>query len=328
MKRSQTLVAAVALAATSLPLVAQQRAAVGEAVPDTTFPEFLNGDGRQKLSEFYGQPVVIDQWGTHCPPCVGTAVPNAIRHDHAHGEDGLVTILVESQGSNPAQLEHFLWERFPDNECFSCIGTFVPIPESAGIPFCGVIGVDGKLVWAGNPAAFPKDVEDAVEAELDKVRKGWGDSSDARKVRAALYGKGDFERAAATVAAMADGAEKTALQGEIEKRYAVKKNAIDVLRKAGRWVDAQDAAAALAKGVGKHETWATEAAELLAAFETDAAKAEIALDKKLDKILKTMRKGKLDRAPKDLEKLVERAGQSTVAPRASRMIAALAATNN
>lgn len=49
----------------ALPLAAQQRAAVGDKVPDVTFPAFLNGDGRQSLSEFFGQPVMIDLWGTH-----------------------------------------------------------------------------------------------------------------------------------------------------------------------------------------------------------------------------------------------------------------------
>lgn len=46
----------------ALPLAAQ---AVGDKVGDCQFPTFLNGDGRQKLSEFYGQPVMIDVWGTH-----------------------------------------------------------------------------------------------------------------------------------------------------------------------------------------------------------------------------------------------------------------------
>lgn len=48
-----------------LPLAAQQRASVGEKVPDVSFPAFLNGDGRQSLAEFFGQPIVIDVWGTH-----------------------------------------------------------------------------------------------------------------------------------------------------------------------------------------------------------------------------------------------------------------------
>ena len=49
----------------AMPLAAQQRAAVGEKVPEATFPTFLNGDGRQSLSEFFGQPVMIDIWGTN-----------------------------------------------------------------------------------------------------------------------------------------------------------------------------------------------------------------------------------------------------------------------
>lgn len=46
----------------ALPLAAQT---VGEKVADCQFPTFLNGDGRQSLSEFFGQPVLIEVWGTH-----------------------------------------------------------------------------------------------------------------------------------------------------------------------------------------------------------------------------------------------------------------------
>lgn len=42
-----------------------QEPAVGKKIADSTFPTFLNGDGRQSLSEFFGQPIVIDQWGIH-----------------------------------------------------------------------------------------------------------------------------------------------------------------------------------------------------------------------------------------------------------------------
>ena len=53
----------LALTCLLLPLAAQQTAS--PKVADCTFPQFLNGDGRQQLSDFYGQPVVIDRWGTH-----------------------------------------------------------------------------------------------------------------------------------------------------------------------------------------------------------------------------------------------------------------------
>jgi hypothetical protein len=55
----------VAAALVALPLAAQARAEVGQKIPDHTFPTFLNGDGRQAISEFFGQPVMIDIWGTH-----------------------------------------------------------------------------------------------------------------------------------------------------------------------------------------------------------------------------------------------------------------------
>ena len=38
---------------------------LGDLVPEFTFPEFWNGDGRQSLSDFRGSPILIDFWGTH-----------------------------------------------------------------------------------------------------------------------------------------------------------------------------------------------------------------------------------------------------------------------
>lgn len=55
----------IALMLLAAPLAAQKVASVGEALPEFAFPKFLNGDGRQSISEFYGQPVMIDFWGTH-----------------------------------------------------------------------------------------------------------------------------------------------------------------------------------------------------------------------------------------------------------------------
>ena len=55
----------LSVALLSAALAAQQRAAVGQAVPDFTFGKLRNGDGRQKLSEFRGQVVMLEFWGTH-----------------------------------------------------------------------------------------------------------------------------------------------------------------------------------------------------------------------------------------------------------------------
>lgn len=250
-------------------------------------------------------------------------MPSAISQNHELAEKGLVSILVESQGSKPEQLEQFLWNRFPDNECFSCVGIFVPIPESRGIPHAAVIGVDGKLLWAGNPAASKQVIEKLVDEQLKLLKKGWGDSSDARKVRAAIYAKHNLAAAATIVAAMDDGDEKAALQKEVDNRYAIRKASISNLQKSGHWLASQNAAKALLKGVGRNKEWFAEVTELTANFATDDAKIELALDKKLEKILGNMRKGKTDKARKALVKLVGKAGQGGVAKRAARTLAAL-----
>lgn len=318
------LILTAALGCLLSPLAAQQ-ATVGAKAADCTFPSFLNGDGRQKLSDFYGQPVVIDQWGTNCPPCVGVAVPNAIRHDHECAEKGLVTILVECQGADAKKLEAFLWKRWPDNQCFSCVGVGVPLPHSPGIPFAGVIGVDGTLLWAGSPVVESKKMDDLIAAELDKVKKGWGTTPAQKKVRAALFGKDNLAGAAALVAALPEGEERTLLQAEVDARYAVKKSAITTLQEHGDWLGAQNAAKDLLKSVGSQASWVAEVQPLVAQFDTEENKVEMAAAKKLDKIVQSLRAKKGDGAPKALESLIKDAGSTKAGERAKRLLEALRA---
>ncbi len=250
-------------------------------------------------------------------------MPSAIKHDHELAAKGLVTILVEAQGADETNLEGFLWKTFPDNDCFSCTGTQVPIPESRGIPHGGLVGVDGTLLWAGNPLAGTKQIHELIDAELQKVKKGWGDTGEARKMRAALYGKNDLAGALAAIAAVPDGEPRTELQAEIDARYASLKNAIATLKERGSWLAAQQQAKALLKSVGAQQAWVAEVTPIVAEFDSDAAKAELALDKKLEKIVKQLRDKKGDAAPKALKKLVEDGGESKVGARAARMLAAL-----
>jgi len=250
-------------------------------------------------------------------------VPSAIKHDHELSSKGLVSILVEAQGADEPTLESFLWSKFPDNDCFSSVGAFVPIPESKGIPHGAVIGVDGTLLWAGNPLGDSKKIEDLITAELAKVKKGWGDTAEARKLRAALYGKGDLAGAAAIVAAMPEGEERTKLQGEVDKRYASAKKSIATLQAQGRWLDAQTAAKNLQKSVGTKAEWVAEVTPLVAEFDTENGKAELAQDRKLDKIVKQLREKKGDGAPKQLQALIKSAGSTKVGERAARLLKAL-----
>jgi hypothetical protein len=250
-------------------------------------------------------------------------VPSAIRHDEELSSKGLVTILVEAQGADEPKLEHFLWKTFPSNECFSCTGTTVPLPKSDGIPHGGLIGVDGTLLWAGNPLDATKKINELITAELAKVKKGWGDSADARKVRAALYGKGDLAGASNLVAAMAEGDERSMLQAEVGVRYASAKNAITNLQQQGCWLKAQAQAKDLLKSVGQRAEWVAEVTPILAEFDTDAGKAELAAEKKLEKAIKLLRKRKIDDAPKALRAVLDTDADTKVGARAAKTLKAL-----
>ena len=250
-------------------------------------------------------------------------MPSAIRHDHEHKSQGLVTILVESQGNDDRTLDAFLWKTFPDNDCFTCTGTGLPIPPSRGIPHGAVIGVDGTILWAGNPNAGKKQIETLVAQELEKVKKGWGATPDARKVRALLFGKNDLAGAMAAAEAINDEAERTMLVKEVEDRRASSAAAIAELKRQGRYVDAQERAEQFVRAVGERKDWLDAAKSEVAAFATPDAKELLALDKKIEKVERQLRDRKDETAEKALSSMSKHAGSSPVAARAKALLEAL-----
>lgn len=250
-------------------------------------------------------------------------MPSAIKHDHELSSKGLVSVLMERQGADQGKLEAFLWKMFPDNDCFACVSGSVPTPDFNGIPHGVLIGVDGKLLWDGSPLGEAKKLQELIAAELEKVKKGWGETADHKKVRAALYGRGDLFGAQAVVTAMAEGEARTKLQAEIDARFATAKKAIDNLKGSGQWAKAHDAAKKLQKGVGTKAEWTAEVTTILADFATDAGKAELAAEAKLEKVVKQLRDKKREPAIKALQALVKSAGQTKVGERAQRTLTAL-----
>jgi len=250
-------------------------------------------------------------------------VPSAIKHDHELSARGLVSVLVHAQQATPEQLHAFMLAKFPDNDCFVAPGGFVPTPESKGIPHGSLIGVDGKLLWDGHPAGDAKVLGELIEAELQKVKKGWGDTAEQKKVRAALYGKNDLFGAAMLIASMPEGDARSKLQTELDVRYAAGKKRITTLQEQGRWLDAQQAAKELTRCIGVKAEWISEVQPLVASFDTEAGKAELAADKKLEKIEKQLREKKGDGAPKALAALIKSAANTKVAERAQRIATAL-----
>lgn len=250
-------------------------------------------------------------------------MPSAIRHDEELRDQGLVTILVEAQGNDARSVLSFCWKTFPSNHCFTSAGGYVPIPPSKGIPHGAVIGVDGTILWAGNPLAETKKVQTLVAQELEKVKKGWGDTPASRKVRAVLYGKGDLAGAKALATESTQGDELAMLEQEIEARWQSSLRAIATLRQQGRYVRAQQRAVQLQKAAGEREEWLELAKAEVAAFETAEEKALLDLDKKIEKAEKQLRDKKDEQAEKALVALTRQLADSPVAARAHELLAAL-----
>jgi peroxiredoxin len=104
-------------------------------------------DGRPAaLSDYAGQPVMVNFWATWCPPC-RLEMPEFQRAFEAHQQDGLV-ILAVNEYEEAEDVRSF----FYDEMGF----TFTPLLDSdgevgqaygaAGLPATFFIGPDGEIV--------------------------------------------------------------------------------------------------------------------------------------------------------------------------------------
>lgn len=64
---------------------------IGDAAPDFVLPGLEGGEFR--LSDYRGRPVVINFWGTYCPPCVAE-MPLIQKYYDLYRERGLVVLGV------------------------------------------------------------------------------------------------------------------------------------------------------------------------------------------------------------------------------------------
>ncbi len=229
-------------------------------------------------------------------------MPHAIKSVNEHGKDGLVAILMESQGLPESDLLGFMMKRFPTNKCMITPGSGLHTDKQPGsIPWAGLVGVDGTLLLQGNPNGMVKKFDDAIDAELKKIKTGWGKSPEVKKARAAMYGKGNL----ADAAQILDGAEKqikddakddfNAARAELQARYDIRKKGIKAVMETGRFLEAQKMAQDLAKGVKGKADWETEMAEALKEFEKPEVDKEVKLDRELQKIVASIG----DKAPTD-----------------------------
>jgi hypothetical protein len=250
--------------------------------------------------------------------------------DRELGPKGLVVILMESQGSKLDELPAWFLRVIPTNRARVAASTSPPIQASAnGIPRSALIGVDGTLLIEGLTGSIGQKLEKMLQAELDKIKTGWGGSATAKKARAALYGKGSPAAAKQVLAEATDkeNAELEEIAKEIDVFVKSRRKSIDYLITEGRWVEAQEAATALAKGVKGMAEVEADVATTLQTFETPEGKKELALDKKTTPAIRALEEKKLKPADAAaLRALVKGSEDTKVAARVLRTADALEAS--
>jgi hypothetical protein len=301
------------------------KTAIGERLPELTFREFLSGeDGRQKLSEFRGQPVLIVNW-TDTDFGLGAATQaKKLAADLA--SEGLVTILMDSHNKKEEQIRASGMRLFPGSPSRLMQTQNLPIAylDNGPPPDVALIGVDGTLLLAGSYTIDLSKAEKLVKAELKKLKSGWGEHEAARAARALAFGQQRLAAARAAIAealaAESGAAELGEVRSEIEARFASWDGSVQQLMERGDFLLAQARARALAEAVSGDAEWAAQAAVRLAAFEQPEAVQELELDRKLTALLGPLEKRKPNEGDvAKLRKLAEGAGDSRVGARALRL---------
>ncbi|MEW6743062.1 MAG: hypothetical protein AB1486_09910 [Planctomycetota bacterium] len=275
---------------------------VGEKLPDVRFTQMLNGDGRMALSQFRGQPVLI-QWWDDCPLCLG-AIDKIDKLHREYGPKGLVVILMEGGKSDLQSAASVLMREHPQCEARLTTAHSVPVrfTDNGWSPKCVVLGVDGTVLAAAGNHNLGNKIEKLLREELAKAKRGWGSHAKVREARALLHGKGDLagaRRLLDELNADSSAAKGTApkeiapteiaeVRGELEARLAARKLAVNHLLETGRWAQAREEARAFAEAVAGLKDHEAAATSLLALFDSDEAALELSLEKKLAGILKVL----------------------------------------
>ena len=309
-----------------------KKATIGELVPDHTFREFLAcGDGRQKLSDFRGYPVLIVNWTDTDFGRGASKIAEKLAKDWV--PKGLVCILRDTHRQTAEQIEAAVMRLCPGNLSRLTRNQTFPIEylDNGPPPDIALIALDGKLLLAGSHASDMGKVAKLVKADLKRQRSGWGEHDAARTARALAYGKKRLAESKAVIeeALEAEPAQPELLEvrSEIATRQESWARSVHYLMERGQYLRALEEAQALTEAAKGDADWEDQAATLLQAFESTEAERELELDKKLASLLKPLNKKRPTSAnEKKLRKFAEMAAGTKVGKRALHLaeIAALA----
>lgn len=166
----KTIVPACVSTAFGLTALSQGAEESHHKISEWKLGKVLSG-GKVANDDMMGKVVVIDYWGAICPRCLAL-VPDLVKLDELHRENGLLIIGAESQG-HPEEKVKAVVKKYNMGYTITA-GASGPI-ELTGIPHAFVFDVEGNLVFNGNPGeakferTIKKSLEDVVKKEDEDI---------------------------------------------------------------------------------------------------------------------------------------------------------------
>lgn len=185
----------------------QSLARVGEPVPDHEFSRIAGHDGRTRLSQLRGHPVLIVGWRQWIPEPSGL---HGAWFAHAlldrYADDGLIVILEDRNRWTRTRWwgARSFWIRSFGSPVWFAAGEPERVPDLPIVRESSkrddrslvLLGVDGTLLLEGTvePASrkersgdVRRRVRGLVKREIERRKKGWGEDRNLMKARALAY---------------------------------------------------------------------------------------------------------------------------------------------
>lgn len=293
----------------------------------TSTSALINGFGIQSLEDLRGKPVLVDFWGTRCPPCIGAAVPASLKLQETFGDE-LQVVFVESQGSTRDQTAAFaVQQKWMGGRAIWT--TERPFETGATmLPNFVLIGNDGHVLLKGSPLSEAKEIERQIVEQIKlkkspppgvhkSVRAAWSEFNRGHCAKAIeLLREVESESAGDEAAlAAARDAEK-----HFRARIEAQTKRIAWLVENGYFEEAVDLLEALRKGVKDDPELERRAGEIAARLETKDLAEEREAARSLARLAgRFLESGGDPQLGRELEHFADRNKGTKVAERAREM---------
>ena len=288
--------------------------------------EVYNGFGLERLEDLRGKPVLIEFWSYHCPPCVGSAIPETLRL-HAKYGDSMHLLFAETGGASENQvLSYALSKGWLGTQAMWT--TEQPIErEGNNVPWFALLSSDGDIVLEGIATERTAEIESSLAqlvkegekapSELSReLAKALAESADGNHARAREVAQRELEAAAG------DGyrtQEAKRVLAQIEERLDQKVKQVRWLLDNGYPIEAGEAVDKLGKGVKGWPEREVQLAGFAQELDTPGMKLELEAQKALQKIERKVFEDPDVRWVKNLQKIVEKYPRTKTAERAQKL---------